>query len=178
VDYIPDIAKTLLENQEKESVETELKQQCVELQKLKNSRLKYLSKLSEDKDKSTQDIKGFKEKMIQNAEEMEKMLLLEVEKRFKKMTDDVKLDMEKIDQLIDDVKKYLSKIIADKYDDDKDEVVTFRLSERQIIAANKQILDLAWTKERMVHFQPSTTLENCLDQKCFGNFKSKLSIIV
>jgi hypothetical protein len=82
--------------------------------------------------------------------------------------------VEKIDHLINDAEKYLSKIFADKYDDDKDEVVTFKLSEQQVIAANKQILDLAWKKEEMIDFQRSTTFEKCLGETRLGNLNSKL----
>ena len=99
---------------------------------------------------------------------MAKSSILEIEKIYQALKDDVQLDVQKIDQLLNDAEKYLSKIESDKYDNDTDAVVTLNLSQQLLNTGNKRMAEQKWKIEEKIDFRTNITLEHCLQEESFG----------
>ncbi|XP_060591259.1 E3 ubiquitin-protein ligase TRIM33-like, partial [Ruditapes philippinarum] len=163
VNYIPDIADTILQDQNKIAVKLDLENQFSELLMIKSSRKKYLSKLNSDKYKTINAINKFKVKLLKKVEEWEKSSILQGKERYEETTANINSDLHNIDQLFGDVKKQLSKMKEGKYDDQMDEFVTLKLSERQVKKVKTRTAEYMWKPVEKIEFKP------CDGNIYFGN---------
>ncbi|XP_060577280.1 uncharacterized protein LOC132734537 [Ruditapes philippinarum] len=171
VDYIPDIAGSLLQGKLKNEVKQDLENISTELLKTKSSCQNILSKMNTDKYKTINEMKQCKVRLLKRIEEWEQSSLLNVEEKYQGINTNVTSDLQNINHMLHDVEKQLSKMREGKYDDDIDEVVTLKVSERQVKAVRPRISEYVWKPLQHVVFQPNYWIEY---QKNIGDLSGKM----
>lgn len=169
--YIPKIVKTLLQDSNKGEIESSLERQCTMLRNMKSNMVRYLKELPNEKGELIREIKQFKLNVIFIAEKLERSSMLEVEKIYQTITDDIDRDMQVMDQMIYETEIYLDKIEKNKFEDDKDEFVTLKLSERHLKKAEGILIKFRETNVRTVDFSPHYSM--FLDQHSLGYLNGK-----
>jgi ACT domain-containing protein len=168
VDHIPDIASSLLLQQNQEKIKSGLVNLHTELQDIKFKLSEYLKEVNGNLDNILDAINEFKNKLLKRIEEIAKSSILEVTTRHEAIAHGLKFDMDKLDRMQEDVKKYISKLERDSFHDDTEHFVTVKLAEYNTAKVTECASELLWEPSKRLIFKRNSIFDKCLEESSLG----------
>ncbi|XP_060554534.1 probable E3 ubiquitin-protein ligase MID2 [Ruditapes philippinarum] len=117
-DFIPKLAKEILNGRDRNDVKTSLEGIRKQLNSMKAKKLQQIKDVAEEKDENLKEIVKMKEQIIARVEEMERNSVQQVQKKHDKIVRAIESDIDSIDVKLNAVQSNIEKVNAFKGDNE------------------------------------------------------------
>ncbi|XP_060554537.1 uncharacterized protein LOC132715543 [Ruditapes philippinarum] len=117
-DFIPKLAKEILNGRDRNDVKTSLEGIRKQLNSMKAKKLQQIKDVGEEKDENLKEIVKMKEQIIARVEEIERNSVQQVQKKHDKIVRAIKTDIDSIDVKLNAVQSNIEKVNAFKGDNE------------------------------------------------------------